>query len=688
MFIQYKNPLSVVITACAGLALLAPINEVSAQDNGSIEREKEKSTETRSQDTGSTFRNKVRAAFDQDTPTIGETDVTEEFLTRTHGADNFNLDTTIPEQAFRDDGPRILLKKIRFHRLKEYPEYGIERETIEQLAEKLRVQFMKEDQLLASGYSTENLVELAALLESINAQANPSGIGVQQVEELVHVIEQQNAERGVSYADLEEIAAALTSYYRNQGLFLAQVQIPAQEVKDGEVTLTVQEGLLGQVAVEGNNKYSDEILASTFDDQLGKLVSHTKVEEGLYILNDFPSLNATGYFSAGDNPGETRLNIKVNDEQSWRSAVRIDNHGSAFTGDQRVYTTINWLNPTGIGDAIAVSYLKSSNVDQLDGDFGSDLGQLRYSLPVFGARTRLQFSADHNTFLIQDQKSPNSLFNALDIGGVNKSYALSLEHKFKRSRNLNISGTFGLTDKKAESDTNISALSGSRLQSNDHVYGGELGFYLDHLSRGTVPMLNIINANFQYGEYQNVNNAQRDLMEEDWFTKASINTSSLFFVPIPFSETSSRFIVKSRFQYSGQILPAFEQFSLGGANGVRGFDIRDFSADVTGLLSTEWYLNFPVILNPTIFGSQLNDIMQVAIIADAGYGKLNYQIKNEKTSWTSLSSAGLLFKLSWKEAFASQISVAWPTMSKGTVEGIGESSNSPVIYADFSFFFH
>lgn len=632
-----------------------------------------------SQDDDSSFRSRVRAAFDQDVPTISDTDVTHDFLSRTHEAQDPNLNTEIPALAQRTQGPRITVKKFSFHRLVEYPEYGIDRESVEAFAEKLRAKFMKEDKVLASGYTVDNLEELAQLLDSMNAQFDPEGLTPADLQKLVNVVEKQNAERGLTYGDLEEIAAELTQYYRQHGLFLAQVLIPAQDVENGVVTLTVQEGLLGQVAAEDNHKYSLEQLEQPFEDQRGKLVSHEKIEESLYLLNDLPSLNITGYFSAGDNPGETKLNLKVRDEKSWKAVTRVDNHGSSFTGDQRVFTSIDWLNPTGIGDALTIGYLKSSNAQSLDSDFGSDLGQFRYSLPLFGPRTRLQFSADYNKFSLRDVKDDNNVINLLDISGVNESYALTVDHKFHRSRDFNLTGSFSLTDKASDLNAIIEL-----PDPGDHVYGGELGFYVDSLSNGAVPMLNMLNAKVQYGEHQNA----VDPLRGGDFTKVAVDSSSLFFIPLPFTDAKSRLIFKSRWQYSDSNLPAFEQFSLGGANGVRAFDVRDFSADRAGLLSAEWYFNFPEAINPMIFGNRLNDVLQVALIADGGYGVVNNYEKGIYDDWATFSGAGLLFKLSWEELFSSQISVAWPTMSKSSIEGTGDDPDDPAIYADFSFFFN
>ncbi|MFS1525026.1 ShlB/FhaC/HecB family hemolysin secretion/activation protein [Microbulbifer sp. 2304DJ12-6] len=640
-------------------------------------------TPSQAQEENSSFRNRVRDAFDQNTPTINEADITKDFLQRTYEAEDPNLNTQIPEISRRNEGPRITVRKFQFHRLEDYPEFGIDRETIEQLAESLRIKFMKEDKRLASGFTLEELEELAILLDGMKVQLNPAGLDPAELKKLVGVIERQNKDRGLSYADLEEIAAELTNFYRRQGLFLAQVQIPAQDVESGVVTLTVQEGLLGQVVADENDQYAQEKLIDPFEYQRGKLVNHADIETGLYLLNDLPALNVTGYFSAGENPGETKLNLKVRDTDNWRASFRVDNHGSLYTGDQRAYATIDWLNPVGIGDALTVGYLKS-NLDS-DDSLGSELAQLKYSFPLIGPRTRVQLSADYNEFNLYNDENEVDVINLLEISGLNRSYTVSIDHKFKRSRDFNLTGTFALSDK--ESNTDIGAISNPGINlgfTNDHVYGGEIGFYVDSLSSGFLSMLNIVNTTLQYGEHQNAVEKGRG----DRFTKLSLNASSLIFLPMPFSDDHSRLILKSRAQYSDSNLPGFEQLSLGGANGVRAFSVRDFSADRGGILSAEWYMNFPEVIDSEIFGQRLNDLLQVALIADIGYGYVNNYETGLKDDWARFSGAGMLFKFNWNDRFSSKVSVAWPLDSGSSISDLTVGEDQPTIYTDFSVFYN
>lgn len=618
----------------------------------------------------SNFNKSLRGEFDRGVTPFSQSDITKDYLYRTVDENAPKLDAAIPEQSFRDEGPRILVKKFDFHRLQEFPEAGVTREKVEGLAEELRIKYMKEDQTFASGYTRAELEELAGFLNKVGARENPENLNPESFRQFISIVKQQNAERGINYADLEEITSELTHFYRQNGLFLAQVQIPAQEVKDGVISLTVQEGRLGKVVVEDNQRYSESALTTPFGQKIGGLVSHAEMEEGLYLLNDLPGLNVTGYFSAGDSPGETALNLKVRNETSWKVATRVDNHGSTFTGDERFYTVGEVLNPLGIGDTLTLGYLKSEDPGE------SELGQFKYSLPIIGARTWLEVSADRNEFAIDNVDEASSV--PIEIEGTNTTYSLGVSHKIHRSRDFNLSAGINLTDKKTDVESDIAA-----FNSITHARGVELDFHIDGLG-DTIQMLNIADMKLTYGEHQE----EIDEARGDEFYKFALDTSSLFFVPLPFTDASSRLILKSRWQYSEDSLPAFEQMSLGGANGVRAYSVRDYSADQAAMINAEWYFDFPEFMNFEIAaGHRLNDVMQFGFLADVAYGSIvNYE-DELNDDWARLAGVGFILKFNWDETLAANISFAKPVSSVSSVEGVGDDAESLEIYADFTFFF-
>ncbi|MEQ3694812.1 MAG: ShlB/FhaC/HecB family hemolysin secretion/activation protein [Thalassolituus sp.] len=633
--------------------------------------------------------NSLREVYGIDAPG-SNSDLADEYEDRMKQDDLApKLNADIPEAAARDSGPRILVKRFVFQNIREYPELGITAEGVNAEAERLRSQYMKEEQLLDGGFTIDESAEVIEYLQEVGREGEVENITYEDMQNLVGIVRQHNRNRGLSFADLEEVTTQLSLYYRQRGLFLARVQLPAQEIKNGIVFLTVMEGVLGQVEALNSNKYSESTLRSPLENEIGRAVSGGDIEESLYILNDLPGLNITGAFTAGDNPGETKLKLTVREEEAFKFLFRVDNHGSEFTGDTRFFTSMEWYNPIGFGDSLRLGYLRSEDLEgnnEAGEEAHADLGQFSYSFPVFGLRTRLGLSADFNKYSIIDENG--GIINELDLEGESSNFAINLNHQFIRSLEFNFSSGLALTDKKTTIDSEL-------IPAGDHVIGGELNFYVDGLSRTGLRMLNIANVTLQYGEHQNEVIEGRD----DTFFILGVDTNSLFFLPIPFTSKYSRLITTLKMQHSEASLPSFEQFSMGGPSGVRSFSNGEFSADQSVYLGNEWYFDLP---DWSFFGGRyFNEVFQAGLLLDFAYGTQNGGFVTDSGAladdeWAQMSAAGLVFKAAWGDTFNAKLSIATPLEASSSLDpDSDDNSATPLnnapdaieVYADINFVF-
>lgn len=580
----------------------------------------------------------------------------------------------IPDVAKRDnEAPRILVSAFRIEDVTEFPKLGITREKVEALAEKLRADLMLEEHKNNDNYS-----ELEALSKQLGSLRLNDQFDHKALVQMKLLLQEQENKRGLSYADLEYISNQLTAFYRQSGLFLAQVFIPPQDVEKGIVTLKVSEGVLGKIHVENNKRYNDDQIRRPFVRLESEGVKHHEIEEGLYLVNDLPGLSVFGYFSKGEASGETHLNLKVREEKRWAYRSRLDNHGALLTGKHRFYNGLSLFNPLGLSDELTLGYLSSHDVNHFDRDYGSDLWQFNYQVPIT-SRWNWNVSADNNDFKLRDHSDQNSVINLLELEGVNRTYAMGVEYQHRRSRAINMASRLRLTEKKTEQNA-VVVLPGA----DEHARGAEVGFYIDALG-SEIPMLNMADITLKYGH--RLASTTETLFDPSYYT-FTVDTSSLFFVPQPFVEERGRLIVKSRWQLSQGALPAFEQVALGGVNGVRAFSVRDFSGDQAAIINAEWFFGLSERWNPTLWGNQrLGDVFQLGFIVDMGYGSLQSEEKGESNDWAYLSGAGLLLSCNWTKSVSSQLSIALPLSAQSSIEGMGEVANSPQIFAEMSMSF-
>src|SRR5690606_33813340 len=146
--------------------------------------------------------------------------------------------------------------------------------------------------------------------------------------------------------------------------------------------------------VHNNNDYADWMIKRAFSGELAEPVVSSRIEEKLFLISDLPGLSAQGFFEPGSQVGDTKLNVNVLSERWYEATIRSDNHGSARTGEYRVYLDGIWNNPTGTGDQLHLGLLTSFKPTN------STYGSLRYNTHVLHPRLRLSLGVSNNDFVL------------------------------------------------------------------------------------------------------------------------------------------------------------------------------------------------------------------------------------------------------------------------------------------------
>lgn len=597
--------------------------------------------------------------------------IEKEYDRRILESDVVGRDAEIPNVVNRDpnpdSGPRVWVNEFEIGSLPEYPETGVTRESVGVLVERLRRQAIGLNNHVAYGYSREHLVEIAEVLADIEKRGVFAEVTQSDAEQLVDLVADQKTRRGMTHGQLEEVAAAVTEFYRINGFFLARAFIPAQDVEDGIVRLEVLEGTLGGVVVDGNESYSDKRILVPFKKIQGGIVSKRVVEDALYLANDYPGLDIYGYFTAGDKVGETQLNLSVRNESRWSTALRLDNHGSEFTGEQRYFGVLELLNPTGRGDRLqigALTTLKPSN---------SEYGSVEYHAPLFGARTFFALKGNVNTFTIGGES-----FEKLNFTGESASQEVDLRYVFRRGREQSYAVELMFTEDKSRLEKD------EVLERKERSSSQGLKFEFDSLFEKK----KILAQGYISADSGKIEDGALSGQDEK-YDKANLDFSSLFFVKVPFTNITNRLVLHTTAQASSTRLPAVEQFSLGGANAVRAYQSADFSADEAYYGSLEWYLNIPSFLNFSVTPrKQLSDVIQISLFQERSYGKQRALDTNAnlEDAWGRLNGRGVAVRYSWGDLLSGSISISEPVSHRFSDETFVFEPDESRVYMDLTFF--
>ncbi|MBP1144395.1 hemolysin activation/secretion protein [Pseudomonas sp. PvP027] len=169
----------------------------------------------------------------------------------------------------------------------------------------------------------------------------------------------------LSLGQLQTMAAKIADFYHQKGYFVAQAYLPAQEIKNGAVTIAIIEGQYGAITVRNQSSLSDRLANGAVDDLHSADAIHSSaLERDLLLLSDTPGVEVRSTLVPGASVGAADLIVDVTPGQQVTGSIDADNGGNRYTGQYRLGGTLNINNLAGQGDVASLRAL--SSFDGLD----------------------------------------------------------------------------------------------------------------------------------------------------------------------------------------------------------------------------------------------------------------------------------------------------------------------------------
>jgi len=249
------------------------------------------------------------------------------------------------------------------------------------------------------------------------------------------------AGKTLTLAQMEEYAARLTLFYRTHGYFVARAYVPEQDLTDGNLKLRVVEGNYGNFILENRSYVRDDVVQGLLDDIKGRdIVSLDTLERAMLIINDTPGVKVVkADVMPGQKVGTSDFAVGTEATQRYDGFVLADNHGSRYTGKERVSFGANWNSPTARGDRLVVAGLATTNGGLLNARFA-------YSTLVRTDGTRVEGAVGRTTYSLGDA------YAELGAKGRADSYELNITNPFKRTRDASVELGAGLVHRNLRDD--------------------------------------------------------------------------------------------------------------------------------------------------------------------------------------------------------------------------------------------
>lgn len=448
------------------------------------------------------------------------------------------------------------------------------------------------------------------------------------------------------FGTLQEAMEELEAAYRRRGYTMVTLILPEQELTRGVVIITVLEPTVKEIVVEGNQHYSrDNILRALPTLKTGVTPRVTAISENLRAANENPGRKLTLKFKSGEQDTDLQALLKVEDQKPWRVTLSAENTGSPKTGRYRTSLGFQHFNLFDHDQVLALQYTTSpDHVENVQIVSGS------YRIPLYGWGDTLDLFGAYS-----DVDSGTTQISGTNISVSGKGIIAGLRYNM----NLPRSGDFeqkligGMDYRRYD---NSAVLLGSDL-ANDVVA------HPFSLTYGGVWTTELATVDGSLGLLYNVpwggqgRGSDFEAVRNDATANYTILRYGLNLMAKPGGDWLVR--IGASGQYTPDRLIPGEQFGLGGAASIRGYEEREESWDA-GLSGTlELY-------SPDLLRLSGYSTAQLRLVGfyDGGYG-YNLRPQAGELRDHGLTSAGaglrliyrenLSFSLDWGHALNSSI---------------------------------
>lgn len=426
----------------------------------------------------------------------------------------------------------------------------------------------------------------------------------------------------LSMGDLLRMTAKIADRYHRDGYFLAQAYMPAQDIKNGLVTIAVLEGQYGKVTVRNQSRLSDHVVQRQLAGiNSGDTVTRAPLDHRLLLISDNPGVLVRSTLVPGASVGSSDLIVDVVPGKTLSGSLEADNAGSRYTGQYRVGSTLNWNEPFGIGDVASLRTLTSGK--------GLNYARASYQAPLGKAKVGIAYSK--LKYELIEEFEPLMAHGTADIASVYINYPLL------RTRDSNLYAQLAYDDKSFHDQMDLTGAVGDKSAQvvmaslygdhRDSLGGGGANSFSMTLSNGKLdletPLLRAVDA--------------LSARSNGSYSKFAYSASRVQHVTDALSLAAS-----INGQIASKNLDVSEKMELGGMNAVRAFPEGEAYADQGYVLSLEARL----LLAP--FSASQRGQVQLLAFVDSG------TVKRDKNPWTNeensrtLSGAGV--GAVWSEA--------------------------------------
>ncbi|MEY4004495.1 MAG: hypothetical protein RLZZ221_591 [Verrucomicrobiota bacterium] len=397
---------------------------------------------------------------------------------------------------------------------------------------------------------------------------------------------------------LAAVAAVIENYLKSCGFPMAAALVPPQNIAAGALRIVVSLGRVRSVKFEGNRWFSESLLREKMRIERGGILQVSELERSLAWTNNNPFRRMKLHVEPVPGTGEADLFFKVQETFPLRFSAGYENTGNAILGWDRYSAGLTYGNLWGADHLLSYQEVISHAPKLLRAQAFEYRAPLpwRHIVSVSGSHVRV-----NPTFL-------EGLFAQV---GRNTSIEAKYAIPFRRG---SWEGEFTASLNAKRMNNNLEFGGAPALTSAIEVFTGGAGLAAirsDRLGRWvlsanlTASPGNLTERNNEDAFYESRPGAHpRYLVGQFWAQRQTVLAGTVIHVAKLSTQVASSRLVPS------------EQFSIGGASTVRGYEERILSGDAGVWFSQE--LQKP--LQPASIGTRWPRL-ESTVVAFWDYGR-------------------------------------------------------------------
>jgi len=443
-------------------------------------------------------------------------------------------------------------------------------------------------------------------------------------------------------AGLQEVSQQVEQLIRDAGFAFYRVILPPQALANGKVIFKVVSFALGDVEIKGNSFFdNDNILNSIPELQMGSSPNTQDLSEQIKVASHHPSKDITVVFKQSDTADEIAAKVDVAEHKPYQFSLSANNSGSSDTGKTRLTGAFQYSNLWNKDHIVNGSYTTSPRHASEVKQYG-----FSYSAPLYKAKgwlTGYYAKSDVDTGTIGFTGA------SMDVSGAGEMYGLHYLQFLPKVGRYEHSFDIGYDNR----------LFDNTLIFNDFINNTSQDLAADVRStpltllyKGNIPWESVYighhiswSKNLEFGSDNDKDaylasafSSSRDDMKSEW-------DAIRYGVFANMDKKGWLYRASLKGQYANESLISGEQFGLGGAYSIRGYEEREVSVDVGNVLTLE-------AMTPQWKGLKLVGFY------DYGKGRSHNLVitpdSGLQQEW-SLASIGMGLRYQWKTNFQASL---------------------------------